>query len=194
MHAAEIVEESEVDLHRWTADEFMALIQSGMISDPRRVELLDGIIERTMPQGEIHRFIFRALNRAFAAMGALDRGVEAIPPVILGRRNAIEPDFGLLRPSVADRLETPREGDLLWAVEVSDATLGKDLGRKRRAYAGAGIPHYWVVDAKRRGIWAFSVPLKSVYTEERFYAEGEPVPLPGLDATLDTSGLFPPKP
>lgn len=194
MHAAEIVGDSGADLYRWTADEFMGLVKAGLIHEPRRVELLDGIIERTMPQGELHRFIFRALNQIFSAMGALERGVEPIPPVILGKRSAIEPDFGLLSLNAGNSLETPRDKDLLWAVEVSDTTLAKDLGRKKRAYAGAGIPHYWVIDAKRRGIWVFSDPVKGHYTTERFVVAGDPIELPVLGGSLDTSRLFPPQP
>lgn len=191
MSVAELLEDPSVELYRWTADEFMAAIEAGAIREPRRVELLDGIIERTMPQGPLHRFSYAALNRVLSAMGVFERGMESIPPVILGERSAIEPDFGLLRPEAAGRLATPREGDLLWAVEVSDATLVKDLGRKKRAYARASIPHYWVVDAQRRGVWAFSEPVRDAYTQERFVPAGTPIELPVLGGTLDTTALFP---
>ena len=179
------------ELYRWTADEFMALISAGLIEEAHGIELMDGIIERTMSQGPFHRFTYAALLRALSALGALERGVESMPPVVLGQRNAIEPDFALLSPSIAGKFGIPRDGDLLWAIEVSDATLAKDLGRKKRAYAQAGIPHYWVFDAHRRGVWVFSRPLGVSYADERFVPAGNAIEMPILGGLLDTGPLFP---
>ena len=193
MDVAEIVQEPEVALYRWTADEFMALIKAGLIPEPRRVELLDGIIIRNMPPGDEHTFIVETLHLAFTRMGVYAQGVIPFAAIILKTRNAFEPDFARFREGALGRFGTKREPDILWAIEVSVSSAAKDLGPKKRAYAEAGIPDYWVVDEGRRGIWAFSNPVEEAYTEERFFSEGETVPLPDLDATLDSSGLFPPK-
>jgi Uma2 family endonuclease len=39
--------------------------------------------------------------------------------------------------------------DVLWAIEVSDATRRKDLKIKAPLYAAAAIPDYWVIDLER---------------------------------------------
>ena len=193
MDVAEIVREPEVALYRWTADEFMALIKAGLIPEPRRVELLDGIIIRNMPPGDEHTFIVETLYLAFTRMGLHEHGLIPFAAVILKDRNAFEPDFVRFRDGALGRFGIKREPDILWAVEVSVSSAAKDLGPKKRAYAEAGIPYYWVVDEGRRGIWAFSDPVEGAYASERFFPEGETIPLPGLDAALDTSRLFPPK-
>ena len=70
--------------------------------------------------------------------------------------------------------------------------LSKDLGAKKAAYAAAGVPDYGVVDVENRVLRRFSKPLEGEYAEERLAREGEVVGLPGLEATRDTEGLFPP--
>jgi Uma2 family endonuclease len=41
-------------------------------------------------------------------------------------------------------------------VEVlSPSTEGRDRGRALRAYARAGVPHYWLVDVERRQFEAY---------------------------------------
>lgn len=194
MHAAEIVGGLDADLYRWTADEFIGLIKAGLIHEPRRVELLDGVIVRNMPLGDEHTYLIENLYLFFMQKRLGELGLIPAAAVILGERNAFEPDFARFREGALGRFGIKTEADVLWAVEVSVSSAAKDLGPKKRAYAEAGVPDYWVVDEARRGIWAFSNPTDGAYAQERFYAEGEAVPLPGLDATLDTSGLFPPKP
>ena len=192
MRAAEIVGDPETELHRWTADEFMGLIKAGLIHEPRQVELLDGIIVRKMPPGDDHTFLVENLYLFFVRQRLVDLGLIPAAAVILGERNAIEPDFARFREGALGRYGIKRDADVLWAVEVSVTSAAKDLGPKKRAYAEAGVPDYWVVDEGRRGVWTFSRPVAGVYREERFFPEGEAVPLPGLDAALDTIGLFPP--
>ena len=69
-----------------------------------------------------------------------------------------------------------------------------DLGPKKAAYVGAGIPDYWVVDAYKGGVWTCSDPADGVYRTERFVPVGEMLDVPVLGESLDTSAIFPPAP
>ena len=76
--------------------------------------------------------------------------------IVLGSGNVVEPEFTFVRQEALGRFGLVRESDVLWAVEVSVTSRRKDLTIKRTAYAASGIPHYWVFDAERRGVWLFS--------------------------------------
>lgn len=192
MDVAEIANESETPLKRWTADEFIELLNEGLIENPRRVEVIDGLMVNEMPQGDEHDFIYRALLLAFAAMGAYPQGLVPTCTLVLGPRSVVEPEFSLLRKSVIGRYGLPHREDVLWVVEVSVTSRRKDLTDKRDAYAVAGIPEYWVFDAKRRGVWVFKEPVGGAYTQEAFFAEGAKLKVPVLGTVLETSGVFPP--
>lgn len=51
----------------------------------------------------------------------------------------------------------------LWALEISDATLGVDRGRKLRIYAGAGVAAYWVLDLNGWALYAYTEPSGADY-------------------------------
>ena len=193
MDVAQIIQEPEIQPLRWSAKGFMALIEADMIEDPRRVELLDGMMVKETPQGEVHRFIFAALQRAFAAAGAIIKGLEISPTILIKDRSVVEPEFAILREEAVGRVELPTDEDVLWVCEVSLSSLRKDLGPKKAIYAEADIPCYWVFDAARRGVWVFSNPENGSYADERFVASGESVQIPVIGGNLDTSAIFPPR-
>jgi len=78
----------------------------------------------------------------------------------------------------------PRE--VLLAVEVlSPATRRRDLVLKRREYAVAGIPDYWIVDADRRTLTVLQLAGEA-YREEVTVKAGEPwTTARPFDLTLD---------
>jgi Uma2 family endonuclease len=57
------------------------------------------------------------------------------------------PEVAIVRSSDADyRHRIPMPEDVGLLVEVSETTLRRDRGAKRTAYAGAGVPVYWIVN------------------------------------------------
>jgi Uma2 family endonuclease len=57
-------------------------------------------------------------------------------------------------------------------VEVSDTTLGIDMGRKLSIYAEAGVPEYWVVDVEGRVIHQMWGTSGEGYSERREFGFG----------------------
>lgn len=176
---------------RWSNERYLALVESGVIEESRSIELIDGQVVISMPQGKVHNLIFLALQRAFAASGLFERGLAVQTTVVLREGNTYDPEFALLRAEYDPR-ELPRAEDVLWAVEVSVSSRNADLGSKKAGYAGAGIPEYWVVDAVKRGVWVFTNPVEGDYRKGTFFPMGEPLEIPAIGATLDTGTIFPP--
>ncbi len=52
----------------------------------------------------------------------------------------------------------PGPQDLALVVEVSESTLGRDRGLKKRVYAGAGIIVYWIVNLVDHQIEVYTDP------------------------------------
>ena len=174
---------------KWTVEEFQRIVDSGAFGDKVPFELSRGMIVDVLPQGEPHRLVFRSLFKRLGRLGAFEAGL--LPSMTIRLADSIyDPEFIMEREP--NRGVSPlTASDVLWIVEVSDTSVRKDLGVKRDVYAENGIPHYWVLDVNRRGLWIFASPLGGEYTEAAFVPEGE-VPLPAhlSERSLRVEPLF----
>ncbi len=143
---------------RWTREEYYRLGEAGFFGEDR-VELLDGEIWTLPPQKTPH---FSAIEAAADLLGeAFGDGhtVRRQGPMTLDDGTEPEPDV-LVAPGsrldYEDHHPTPPEVRLL--VEISDATLAKDRGKKAADYARAGITDYWIVNLVNRQLEVYRDP------------------------------------
>jgi Uma2 family endonuclease len=172
------------DFHaRFTADEFLEMVAVGAF-EGMKVELLDGELERMTPPMSEHGRI--QLEIAFVLRLAVQTGPLRVYGEIgirLGGHTVVAADAAIARPrDDANRMLDADE--IVLAVEVANATLSRDLGAKRIAYATAGIPHYWVVDVEGRLIHRFGEPTGGDYRRLPAIRFGEAMPVPGTDRTI----------
>jgi Uma2 family endonuclease len=75
-------------------------------------------------------------------------------------------DFRDSHPSTAD-----------WVIEVAVTSLSLDLS-KRKIFASAGIPEYWIIDPEEGRIFIFSEPTQEGYKSERVVRKTEFIKIP----------------
>jgi Uma2 family endonuclease len=187
MTRAERIQEFEEAPVRFTAEEFMELAQHPPVCDwVGKVELIEGEIVRMSPAGMPHwnaqRLTTMHLQAAFAPLGP-EWVVGAEAAIKLGKLTVRVPDVAVLRNPDLTAVAADRS-TLFMAVEIADSSLRNDLGRKLRAYAAAGVPHYWVADLNGRRFHVMSEPADGDYREKSVVAFGEPIAVPGTDATI----------
>ncbi len=168
---------------RFTAEEFVQIAEASAQQDIR-LELIDGELERMSPPMGNHVFhqtgVIAALLQAVRGTG-LKAVVEV--GIDLGTDTIVTADAALLISNAAgNRFFLPE--DLKLVVEVAEATLDRDLGPKRIKYAVAGVPEYWVVDGGHSAVHVFRAPRDGEYTETDLVRFGQPLPVPGTDATI----------
>jgi Uma2 family endonuclease len=136
----------------WSEEEYFALPHN------RRAEYCDGRIEVLPVPTESHQDIliafFEAL-RAFARPRQLGKVMLSGMKVRLRKGEYREPDvLFMLAKHAARRTNEYWEGaDLVMEVVSDDpGSRKRDLQKKRRAYASARIPEYWIVDPKEETI------------------------------------------
>ncbi|MFD4995142.1 Uma2 family endonuclease [Streptomyces buecherae] len=116
---------------------------------PPHTELIDGRLVFVSPQRIFH----------MATLYLLESGLRRTVPdhllvgremtVVLGPRNAPEPDLFVVREeAVRSRRQASFDGaDVLLVVEVvSPDSEARDRDTKPPKYAAAGIPHFWLVE------------------------------------------------
>jgi Uma2 family endonuclease len=177
---------------RLTVDNFLLLAESGAFDHlPKKVELLDGAITVMSPQLSRHMFVKSEF--AFRLMAKLREmnvpynvfvdGTLTAPP-----QNAPEPDIFLTSNPHGEGYAHVRDAPLV--IEVAHTTVGHDLGPKKRIYAEAGVPEYWVVDIPAAAVHQFWSPRGQDYEAHRRVPIGdmiESVTIPGL--TVPSDGL-----
>ena len=137
-----------LDRISWTVADVLAMEAAGFIAEDLNYELWEGEIVPMNAKHNRHELWKRELVRLLARALPDELAVGIEQSVYFGPRTFLEPDV-LIAPT-AILPEDLRGADLLLAVEVSDASLGRDLRRKAELYARFGVRHYWVLDAERR--------------------------------------------
>ncbi len=189
-----------VPLARFTVEQYHQMIDAGVFASDDRFELLEGWIVAKMPRNPPHDVAIVLAQEALQTRrpaGWHIRNQSAITLV----DSQPEPDLAIVRGSARDYLARhPGPGDVALVVEVADATLDRDLGLKRRIYARAGLPAYWVLNLVDRRVEAHGDPTGPVaagepsYCTIAIYGPGDSVPMAIGDAAptlLPVDSLLP---
>lgn len=188
-------------LYRFSVDQYHRMIESGILTEDERVELLEGVIVDMTPIGPLHRYTTRrsAGNLSKAIPSGWDVWMQ--DPVTLEQSEPI-PDIFVVRGSNDDyRHRHPGPADIGLLVETSDSSLGKDRGVKVPIYAAAKVQQYWIINLVQEQVEVHSDPHfheKSGLAEYRLrqvYRRGDTIAL-ALDGKvvgqIAVSDLLPP--
>ncbi len=171
----------------WSEEEYLALPDNRLTEfDHGRVEVLD------MPS-ESHQLLVAAVYRAlmqFVAAERLGTVLFAPFPIKLWEGKLREPDVVFMRREHAERRHADYwlGADLVFEV-LSPDDPRRDRETKRREYAMAGIPEYWLIDPAAATVTVFVLPATGgAYDVAGVYAGGglaESVTLPGFTIAVD---------
>ncbi|MFO0950364.1 MAG: Uma2 family endonuclease [Isosphaeraceae bacterium] len=169
---------------RWTIAEFDRLHRDGYLREGSRTYLWDGEIIEPMTVNRPHVQAVGSLRELlFLRLPRTAWTVDQDAPVILREGFKPQPDLMVLvGPRHIHGTKTPVPADVALLIEVSDSTLSKDLGDHLRAYAGAGVRQYWVVDLNARRVDVYANPTRDetgtpCYADRRSFAPDGSVPL-----------------
>lgn len=165
----------------FTAIEFLRMASLGAFDD-MRVELSHGEILRMSPSYSPHSGMHGQLvGKLFAAVA--DPAMLHVDPLIRITDDTVRgPDAALLAATAGSDIVDA--ADVRLAVEIADTSLAQDLGTKSREYASSGIPVYWVIDVNACVVHVMREPQGDSYTSRDVVRFGEPLAVPGSDATI----------
>ena len=143
---------------RYTSEEFLRLVELGAVGD--REYLWNGEIVEAVSKKRFHRNVEAGLQRLLWAAFPADRwSVLPEAPLVLPNGRVTQPDLMVLAggfDAFAGKDIEPADVALL--IEVADATYADDAGEVLTAYAGAGVPLYWIVNVAGRQVEVYSDP------------------------------------
>lgn len=167
-------------VHSFTVEEYHRMGDAGVLSEADQVELLEGWIVPKMNRKPIHDCTVATAHDLLSKLlpdGWHVRGQSAVTTV----DSEPEPDLAIVRGKPRDYLAAhPGPLDVALIVEVAESSLGRDRA-KRRLYARAGIPQYWIVNLIDHVVEVYTAPVSAdeapAYGAEQNYAADQRLPL-----------------
>ncbi|MDQ3249537.1 MAG: Uma2 family endonuclease [Chloroflexota bacterium] len=158
---------------RFSVADYYRMLESGILTEEDRVELIDGEIVEMSPINSIHAANVDRLN--FLLFRQIeDKAIVRIQnPVHLDDYNEPQPDLALVRWR-DDFYEQshPTAADVLVAIEVANTSLLYDRKKKLPLYAQAGIPEVWLVNVGGQTIEQYWQPVNGYYTRNQVMHRG----------------------
>lgn len=165
------------DIWRLSIDRYHSMIASGNLTEDDRVELLDGVLVEKTTKNPPHTVATQLLDVILSDCVPSGWIVRKQEPITLNASEP-EPDLAVVRGEVRDFTERhPAAGEVGLVVEIADASLARDRGTKRKIYADARIPMFWIVNLIDRQIEVFANPFsidgEYTYPPCRAFAESD---------------------
>jgi Uma2 family endonuclease len=184
-----------------TSAEYYHMIETGIIREGERVELISGQIFTMAAKGVRHTICTRRLFRHLLALIGEQADVQSQDPITLPNNSEPEPDVVIAKLR-EDNYENshPLPADIILIIEVSDSTLKFDREVKAPLYATAGINEYWIVNLIDSRLEVYRQPEGGLYTSIQIFTSPhlgsaskiESINLPQFsDIALNIGELFP---
>jgi Uma2 family endonuclease len=166
---------------RLSVEQYHAMIQAGILTDDDPVELLEGWLVVKLPKNPLHRVATHLVRTEIEERLPSGWYTDSQEPITTADSEP-EPDVVVVRGETRQYLARhPGPEDIALVVEVADTTLQRDRTSKKRTYARAGIPVYWIVNLGDRVIEVYTQPSTSGeqpdYTQKQEYGLSDSVPL-----------------
>lgn len=143
---------------RLSIEQYHRMIQTGILTDDDPVELLEGCLITKMPKNPPHRLVTKLTRETITRLLPEGWYVDSQEPITTDDSEP-EPDIVVVRGDprqYCDRHPQPHE--IAVVIEVSDTTLQRDRNLKKRLYARAGIPVYWIINLPENQIEIYTQP------------------------------------
>lgn len=166
---------------RFSVARYHEMVRAGLLTTDDQVELLEGLLISKTSKSPLHRMVTKLVRSALEAITPSGWYVDSQEPITLGESEP-EPDAVVVRGETRDYFDRhPEPKDLALVVEVSDSTLDRDRGLKRRMYARAGITAYWIVNLVDNQVEVHTIPTgegdEAAFAECRIFDMSESIPV-----------------
>jgi Uma2 family endonuclease len=176
-----------------TSAEYYQMMESGIIREGEKVELILGQIFTMSPKGTRHTLCTRNLFKQLLILLGERADVQSQDPITLPNHSEPEPDIVIARLRSDDYINShPSPADIILVIEVADSTIRFDREIKAPLYAAAGISEYWIVNLIDNRLEIYRQPEGSIYSSIEIITPPRLINLPLFsEITLDIGDFFP---
>jgi Uma2 family endonuclease len=183
---------------RISVAQYHKMIDSSVFADDEAVELLEGWLMPKMPKKPPHNLATGLICDALQTILPTGWHIDCQGSVTTSDSEP-EPDISVVRGARRDYPDGhPEPTDVGLLIEVSDTTLARDRGMKKRIYARAEMSVYWIVNLVDRQVEVHTAPTGPVdapdYQQRRIFKPGDSIPviLDGVQAgKIEVNAILP---
>ncbi|MBD2595057.1 Uma2 family endonuclease [Nostoc spongiaeforme FACHB-130] len=177
---------------KFTVQQYHKMIESGILTENERVELIRGEIIEISPIGTKHAACVNRLINLLVQLLGKRVIVAAQNPVELSDNSQPQPDVALLKPRDDFYAAAhPQPQDIFLLIEVADSTIIYDREEKIPLYAEANIIAVWLIDINEQVVEVYQQPTATGYQHIQKFAGGESLSIPGFpDVTITVNEIF----
>ncbi len=170
-----------VPIYRMSVKQYHQMITTGLFADDEALELLEGWLVPKMSKNPPHTFYTDLLQQLLREMLPGGWVVRSQDPITL-EDSEPEPDVVVAQGEKRDFKERhPGPDEISLVIEVAHTTQTIDRGIKRRLYARAALPQYWIVDLADQRIEVYTEPIvidgEPTYASRVDYLKGSTLPV-----------------
>lgn len=166
----------QIDRRVFSVDDFHRMVETGLLSEDERVELIEGEVVKMSPIGSRHAACVRRIDELLRERVGREVMISVQSPVRLSDLSEPQPDLTVLRRREDFYSSAhPTPADVLLLVEVADTSVGYDRQVKLPLYARSGIAEVWLVDLSSDAVETYARPEGGAYQERVRAARGESV-------------------
>jgi Uma2 family endonuclease len=141
-----------------SVEKYHAMIKAGILTENDRCELIERLLVEKMGENPPHSYVTGWLTRSFYEQESQHWFARSQEPITT-LESEPEPDVVVLSGRRPDYTKShPQPHQVLLVIEVAESTLAYDRTVKKRLYARAGIPVYWVVNLIDKQVEIFTRP------------------------------------
>jgi hypothetical protein len=145
-------------IHRLSVAQYHRMIQSGVLTENDRVELLEGVLVSKMPHNPQHDGTISVILRKLWTKPP-SSWIVRIQSAITLEDSEPEPDLTIVKGPEERYLSAHSvASEIGQVIEVSDSSLENDRTLKKLLYARARIPIYWIVNLLEKKIEVYTEP------------------------------------
>jgi Uma2 family endonuclease len=170
-----------VPIYRLSVDQYHAMAEHGILGEDDPVELLEGWLVQKMTKHPPHTLTTLLARRALERI-LIDGWFVSSQEPITTVESEPEPDVFVVRGEPRDfGKRQPVPEDVALVVEVADSSLRQDRDTKKRVYARARIPVYWIANLIERQFEVYTDPTGPAeqpdYRQHQAYGPADEIPV-----------------
>ena len=176
-----------------TSADYYQMMESGIIREGERVELILGQIFTMAAKGTRHTVATTRLITELPMLIQRRAIVRCQEPITLPNNSEPEPDIAIVRLRSDDYINShPSAADIILVIEVADSTIKFDQDTKAPLYAAAGISEYWIVNLIDNRLEIYRQPEGSIYASIEIITPPRSINLPHFpEIVVQISDFFP---
>ncbi len=176
-----------------TSAEYYQMMESGIIREGEKIELILGQIFTMAAKGTRHTVSTTRLITELPMLIQRRAIVRCQDPISLPNHSEPEPDIAIVRLRSDDYINShPSPEDIILVIEVADSTIKFDRETKAPLYAAAGISEYWIVNLIDNRLEIYRQPEGSIYASIQIVTPPQSVSLPQFpDIVVQIGDFFP---